>query len=127
MLCMGIWGHHYIHTLLCKSEVNFGVLGVDLSLYDVVMSLLRLQQASDWTPHPYWIYTKPFGTLICCVCANGATPTVMHLCRSGVDFGVLGVDLSLYECWNVIVEATTGFRLDPTYIHIGCIQSILSP
>ncbi len=26
----------------------FGVLGVDLSLSDVVMSWLRLQQASDW-------------------------------------------------------------------------------
>ena len=75
---------------LCRSGVDFGVLGVDLSWCDVVMSLLRLQQASDWIPHPYWMYTKCFGTLICCVWAYGATLTVMSLCRSGVDFGVLG-------------------------------------
>ena len=75
---------------LCRSGVDFGVLGVDLSWCDVVMSLLRLQQASDWIPHPYWMYTKCFGTLICCVWAYGATLTVMRLCRSGVDFGVLG-------------------------------------
>ena len=68
-MCMGIWGH-------------------------VVMPLLRLQQASDWIPHPYWMYTKCFGTLICWVWAYGATLTVIRLCRSGVDFGVLGVDLS---------------------------------
>ena len=78
---------------LCRSGVNFGVLGVDLSWYDVVMSLLRLLQASDWIPHPYWMYTKHFGTLICCVWAYGTTLTVICLCRLGVDFWGLGVDL----------------------------------
>ena len=92
MLCMNIWGHPYIH--LCKSGVDFGVSGVDLSQYDVVMSLLRLQQASNCILHPYWIHTKHFGTLIDCVWAYGPTLTVMCLCRSEVDFEVLGVDLS---------------------------------
>ena len=45
---------------LCGSGVDFGVLGVDLSWCDVVMSLLRLQQASDWIPHPYWDVYKVF-------------------------------------------------------------------
>ncbi len=45
-------------TLIClgRSGVDFEVLGVDLCWCDVVMSLLRLQQASDWIPHPYWMY-----------------------------------------------------------------------
>ncbi len=35
-----------------------------------------------------------FGTLVCWVWAYGATLTVIRLCRSGVDFGIMGVDLS---------------------------------
>jgi len=85
---MGIWDHPYRDAPLCRSGVEFWDLRVDLSRYDVVMSLLRLLQASDWIPHPYWMYTKPFGTLICCVWAYGATLTVIHLCRCGVGFGV---------------------------------------
>ncbi len=73
---------------LCKSGVDFGFWGVDLSPCNVVMSWMRLQQASDWIPHPYWMYTKCFGTLICWVWAYGATLTVIRLWRSRVDFGV---------------------------------------
>ena len=85
MLCMGIWDHPYTYSdaPLCRSGVDFEVLRVDPSRYDVVMSLLRLLQASDWIPHPYWMYTKPFGTLICCVWAYGSSLTVIRLCRSG--------------------------------------------
>ena len=37
MLCMGIWGHPYGDLPLCRSQEDFGVLGVDLSPCDVVM------------------------------------------------------------------------------------------
>ena len=36
--------------------------------YPTVVSKWRPQQASDWIPHPYWMYTMCFGTLICCLC-----------------------------------------------------------
>ncbi len=32
--------------------MDVGVLGIDLSPNDVVMSWLKLQQASEWIPHP---------------------------------------------------------------------------
>ncbi len=110
---------------LCRSGVDFGFWGVDLSPCNVVMSWMRLQQASDWIPHPYWMYTKCFGTLICCVWAYGATLTAVSLCRSRVDFGVLGVadlspcDMLWCHCW--------GFNRLQTKSHIwiGCIQSVL--
>ncbi len=94
LMCCGwtLYGFTYCDTLL---QV-LGGGGVDLSPCDIVMSLLRLQQASDCIPHPYWMYIKPFGTLICCVWAYGATLTGMHLlCRPGVDFGVLGARMML--------------------------------
>ena len=70
--------------------MDFVFLGVDLSLSDVVMSWLRLQQASDWTPHPYWMYTKCVGS-IWCEWAAGSTLTLLGLlCRWGADFGVWG-------------------------------------
>ena len=94
MLCMGIWGHPYSDPTPLQVEGDYGVLGVDLSPCDVVMSLLRLHQASDWIPHPYWMYTKCCGTLICCVWAYGATLTVIRLWQVGDGFWVLGVDLS---------------------------------
>jgi hypothetical protein len=93
MLGMGIWDYPYTVPHL-QVGGGVGVLGVDLSPNDIVASLLRLQQASDWISHPYWMYTKCFGILICCVLAYEGTLTVIRLCRLRVDFGVLGVDLS---------------------------------
>ncbi len=98
--------------------MDFGILGPDLSPGDIlVMSWLRLQHASDWIQHPYWMLTKCFGTLIWSEWTYGSTLTLLGLCRWGVGFGVLGADLSPSpsDC-NVIVEATAGFRLDPTSI-----------
>ena len=89
MLGMGIWDYPYTVPHL-QVGGGVGVLGVDLSPNDIVASLLRLQQASDWISHPYWMYTKCFGILICCVWAYEGTLTVIRLCRSRVDFGVLG-------------------------------------
>ena len=39
------------------------------------MSWLRLQEASDCIPHPYWMYAKCFGTLIWCERSYGSTPS----------------------------------------------------
>jgi hypothetical protein len=55
MLWMGIWVHPYavIHV---QVGVNFRENGVWTSLYDVVVSWLRLQTPIDCIPHSYWIY-----------------------------------------------------------------------
>ena len=76
MLGMGIWDYPYTVPHL-QVGGGVGVLGVDLSPNDIVASLLRLQQASDWISHPYWMYTKCFGTVICCVWAYGAALTML--------------------------------------------------
>ncbi len=46
----GVNGHMGLPLLLCRWGADFIFWGVDLSLSDVVMSWLRLQQASDWHP-----------------------------------------------------------------------------
>ncbi len=79
----------YWGTFTCRLGVDFGDFGVYLSLSDVVMSLLRLTEASDWVPHPYWMYTKCFSTLICYELTYGSTLTPLHLCRLGGDLGIL--------------------------------------
>ena len=80
---------------LCRWGTDFGLLGVHLSLRDVVVvtSWLRLQQASDWIPHPYWMYAKCFRSLRWCEWPYEFTLTLIGLCRWGADFGFLGLDL----------------------------------
>ena len=71
-------------------------VGVLLSLRDVVivMSWVRLQQASDWIPHPYWMYAKCFGTLIWCEWSYGSILTLLGICAGWeIGFVFLGVDL----------------------------------
>jgi hypothetical protein len=54
LICWGLTCGSTLTVLgLCRSGVDFKVFGVDLSPFNVKMSLLRLQQASDWIPHPY--------------------------------------------------------------------------
>ena len=67
-------------------------VGVHLSLRDVVivMSWVRLQEASDWIPHPYWIYAKCFGTLIWCEWSYGSILTLLGMCRVGDWFCFFG-------------------------------------
>jgi hypothetical protein len=67
-------------------------VGVLLSLRDVVivMSWVRLQQASDWIPHPYWMYAKCFGTLIWCEWSYGSILTLLGMCRVGDWFCFFG-------------------------------------
>jgi hypothetical protein len=51
-------------------HVQVGVIfwknGEWMSLYDVVVSWLRLQTPIDCIPHPYWMYTTCMNTLRCC-------------------------------------------------------------
>jgi hypothetical protein len=54
---MGIWAHPYA---VRPVQVGEGFFLVDLSPSDVVMSQLRLQQASDCIPHPYRDLYKVF-------------------------------------------------------------------
>ena len=67
---MGIWVHPYA-VIRVQVGVSFRKNGVWPSLYDVVVSWLRLQTPIDCIPHPYWMYTKSFSTLRCCGWAYG--------------------------------------------------------
>jgi hypothetical protein len=66
MLWMSIlWVHPY--AVICvQVGVSFRENGAWSSLYDVVVSLLRLQTPIDCIPHPYWMYAKFFNILRCC-------------------------------------------------------------
>ena len=55
-----------IAVLHVQVGVNFRNSGVWPSLYEVVVSWMRLQTFIDCIPHPYWMYTKCFSTLRCC-------------------------------------------------------------
>ncbi len=87
-----------------------------LSPSDVVMSWLRLQQASDCITHLYWMYTKCFVALIWCVWAYGSTLTQLGLCRWGLIMVFWGRSEPGWCCNITMVEATKGFRLDLTSI-----------
>jgi len=62
---MGIWVHHYA-VIRVQVVVIFRENGVWPSMYDVVVSWLRLHTPIDCIPHPYWMYTKFFSTLLRC-------------------------------------------------------------
>ena len=89
---------------------------------DVVMSWLRLHQASDWIPHPYWMYTKCFRSLRWCEWPYEFTLTLIGLCRWGADFGFLGVDLSpsdVVMSWLRLQEASDCIR-HPYWMYTKC-------
>ncbi len=94
---MGIWVHPY--AVICvQVGVSFRINGVWSSLYDVVVSLLRLQTPIDYIPHPYWMYTKCFSTLRCCRWAYGYTlMPYCYMCRWGGILGKKKVWPSLYD------------------------------
>jgi hypothetical protein len=88
MLWMGIWVHPYT-AIPVEVGAKFLKIGVWVNPNDVGVSWLRLQEASDSIPHPYWMYTMCFHTLICCGWAYGCTLTLI-LVQVGVNFGKLG-------------------------------------
>jgi hypothetical protein len=108
-------------------EVDFGDFRVDLSPSDVVMSWLRLQQALDWTPHPYWMYAKCFGTLIWCEWAYGSTLTLISLCRWGADLVFFGVDLSpsdVVMSWSRLQQASDWIP-HPYWMYAKCFGTLI--
>ena len=70
MLWMGIWVHPYA-VLHVQARVSFREHKVWPSIYDVVMSWLRLPTPINCIPHPYWMYTKCYSPLRCCGWAFG--------------------------------------------------------
>ncbi len=113
----GIWVHPHTVTPL-QVGVNFRKIGVWLSPSDVVMSWLRLQTPTDCIPHPYHLYTKCFSTLICCGWAYGCTLTLLCLCRSGVDFWIIGVGLSPSDVVMSWLRLQTPVDCTPQLHHI---------
>ena len=95
LICCG-WAYGSALTLLCLCRwgVEFRKIGLSPSPSDVVMSWLRLQTCLDCIPHLYHMYTQCFSTLICCGWAYGSALTLLHLCRSGVDFRKIGLSPS---------------------------------
>jgi hypothetical protein len=92
---MGIWVHPYA-VIRVQVGVSFWENGVWPSLYDVVVSWLRLQTPIDCIPHPYWMYTKCFSTLRCCGWAYGyIIIAVLHV-QVEVNLRKNGVWPSLY-------------------------------
>ena len=82
------WPYEFTLTLigLCRWGADFGLLGVDLYPSDVVMSWLRLQEASDWMD-----VCKVFWHLdILFIGIRVSILTLLGLCRLGVDLGLLG-------------------------------------
>ena len=86
------WAYGSARTLLlfCQVGQDFGKIRVRLSPSDVVRSCFRLQNRLECIQHPYYMYTKCFITLICCGWAYGSALTLLHLCRSGVEFRKIG-------------------------------------
>jgi hypothetical protein len=124
MLWMGIWVHPYA-VIRVQVGVSFRENGVWPSLYDVVVSWLRLQTPIDCIPHPYWMYTKCFSTLRCCGWAYGCIIiAVLHVQVGGI-LGEMGYGRACMMLWC----HGWGFKppLTASHIHIRCIQSFLAP
>jgi hypothetical protein len=84
--CRWAYGYTHMPENIVEVGVNFRVNGVWPSLYDVVVSWLRLQIPIDCIPHPYWMYAKCFSILRCCGWANGFTLMLLIHCGGGGEF-----------------------------------------
>jgi len=92
---MGIWVYPYV-VICMQVGVSFRKNEVWPSLYDVVVSWLRLRTPIDCIPHPYRMYTKCFSTWGCCRLAYGYTLMLYYyMCRWGWILGKMGYP-SLY-------------------------------
>jgi hypothetical protein len=85
---------------------GFWGFGVELSMSDVGMSWLRLQQTSDWTPHPYWMYTKCFGTLMWCEWPNGSILTLLGMCRCKCTWHLEIESCAIMPIWKMLGKNT---------------------
>jgi hypothetical protein len=71
---------------LCRFGVDFHGHWGRPGLSADAISRWRLKPSMDCIPHPYWMYTKCFCTLICCGWAHGSTLTLLFLCRFGANY-----------------------------------------
>jgi hypothetical protein len=128
LICCG-WAYGCTLTplCLCRSEVDFRIIGVGLSPSDVVVSWLRLQTPVDCIPHPNHMYTKYFSTLICCGWAYGCTLTPLCLCRSEVDFRKIGVGLSpsdVVMSW-LRLQTPVDYNPHPYHMYTQCFSTLM--
>ena len=94
--CCG-WAYDWVHpyaVLHVQVGVNLRENGVWPSLYDVVVSWLRIRTPNDCIPHPYWMNKKCLSTLRCCGWAYGCTLTLLCPYRGGWIFRKIGAWLS---------------------------------
>ena len=91
------------------------------------MSWLRLQSPIDCIPHPYYIYTMCFITLICCGWTCGCTPTRYALRTWLWIFGKLGLWLSLSDAvlsW-LRLQSPADYIPHPYHIHTMCFSTLI--
>jgi len=119
LICCG-WAYGSTLTLLrlCRSEVDFRKNELSPSPSDVVMSWFRLQTRLECIPHPCHMYSKCFGTLVCCGWTYGCTLTLLCLCRSGVDFRKIGVGQSLSDVVISLFRLQTCLECIPHPCHM---------
>ena len=93
---------------------KFVKIGVCTSPNYVVVSWLRLIEASDCIPHPYRRYIKCFVILIWCEWTYGCTPYTVIPVQVGVKLLKNWSMCKPQWEWGVMDEAARGFRLHPT-------------
>jgi len=92
--CCG-WAYGCIIIVVIRVQVGVNFRGNVVwlspsSLYDVVVSWLRLKTPIDCIPHLYWMYTKCLSTLRCCGWAYGCIRIPYYMCRWGWVLGKMG-------------------------------------
>jgi hypothetical protein len=119
MMWMGICVRPYtVLPVQVVRGLDFWKIGVGRSLSDVVMSWLRLQTHLECIPHPFYMYTKCFSTLICCGWAYVCALTLLCLCRLGEDFRKIWAGRSLSD----VVMSSVVYRF---FTPVGIFGSVL--
>ena len=108
----------------CVGGVKFRKYGVWLSLYDAVLSLLRLPTYIDCIPHPYHLYSKCFTTLRCCEWAYGCTIPL----QLGVDSWKIGAWLRPSDVVMSWLKLQTPIDCipHPYHLYTRCLSTLMS-
>jgi hypothetical protein len=77
-------------------------------------SWLRIQTHTVCIPHPYYMYTKYFSTLLSCRWAKGPALTLLLMCQVGLDLRKIRVWPEW--CCGIMLEAPNPFGVHPTSI-----------
>ncbi len=124
---MGIWVHPYTVILVRGWGQILNHWGLWPNLNDFVASWLRLQEASDCVPNPYWMYTKCFSTLICCEWAYGCYPYTVIPVELGAKFGKIGVWANLNDVvvsW-LRLQVPSDYVPHPYWMYIKCFSTLI--